>query len=97
MRSSIVHDNFKAMNIFKKNVIWIKEDATFKPIKNKEAGKIIQSLKNTNVRVDSEVTNRIIKTLHNYMSLALTHLGYQIFRTGVFPAVLKCLRILPLS
>ena len=45
MRKSIEFNNFKAMNVFRKKIKWIEEDAEFKPIEIKEMSKILKNLK----------------------------------------------------
>ena len=97
MRESIQCDNFKAIKLFKSTIARVEEDAVLEPVKVKEVSQIIKKLKNSNARGDSEVTNRILKCIHNYMALALTHLSNNIFRTEIFPDTLKCSPILPLQ
>ena len=97
MRKNVSHHNFTAMKVFNEKIKRIEEEAELKPLIIKETRKLIRSLKNTKARGESEMTNKIMKTLIYYMCLALTHLGNQMLRTGLFHLCLKCSRILPLK
>ena len=60
MRESIKYDNFKAINVFRRTINGVDEEAVMKPATIKEVNNIIKKLKNSNARGDSELTNKII-------------------------------------
>ena len=54
-------------------------------------------MKNTNARGNSELTNKFVEEITQYMSIALTHLANKFFWTRIFPDALKYSRFLPLK
>ena len=97
IRRNMKCTNFKAIQIFKMIVPKFDDEIVFKSVGVGEIKKIINGMKNSKTRGDSELTNRVVKALKEYLSLAITHLTSQIYRTGTYPSFLKTSRILPLQ
>ena len=85
IRNEVDFENFKAIKIFKGIVKRVEEDVKFKPVTIKEVKGIIRGLKSTNSRGNTDITNRIVKALINYLGVTLTHLINCIFKTGIYP------------
>lgn len=97
IREKIESQNFAAFNIFRKVNPKVKEDLELAPVHISEVRKIMKRMKNSNAQGNTEITNWFIKTIPQFMSIALTHLANQIFSTGLFPQVLKSSRMIQLK
>merc|ERR1711954_246639 len=97
VRKDVHFENFKAINLFKRVIPRVENDVQLEPVTVKEIKKIIKELKSTNSRGNTEITNRVVKTLKDYLGVALSHLANTIYETGVYPEALKGARVLPLK
>merc|ERR1711954_472042 len=84
-------------SFFKSVIPRVNDDIVLEPVTIKEVKKIIKSMKNSNSRGNTEITNQIVKTLIDYLGVALSHLANTIYKTGVYPKALKIARVLPLK
>merc|ERR1711954_238279 len=75
----------------------VENEIEFAPVTISEIKKIIRKMKNSNARGNNELTNKIIKTIPQYMAAAITHLANGIYASGVYPSALKITSILPLK
>ena len=97
IREEISFTIFKVIQVFKKVVRRIDEPVRFSQVTIKEIGENVKKIKNSNLRGNSELTNKIIKTLREYMSVAFSYLVKRIFATGSYPSALKTSRNLLLK
>merc|ERR1711954_149445 len=97
IRKSVEFENFKAVKLFKRVIPRVENEVILEPVTVQEIRKIIKNLKNTNSRGNTEITNKIVKELKEYLSVALKHLTNTIYTTGKYPDILKIARVLPLK
>merc|ERR1712081_149497 len=86
----------EAMKIFTKLKTIVEEDLTLKEINYKKVYKAVTKLKKSNSRGENELTNRFLKEIPQFISLAILHLFNNIVRSGKYPNELKSSRIIPL-
>ena len=88
IRKSVEFENFKVVNNFKRIIPRVEDDVELEPITIREIKKIIRSMKSINSRGNTEITNRICKSLVDYLGVALAHLANKIYQNGVYPKIL---------
>ena len=86
-----------AMKIFLKLIEKVEENFEFHEVLYKDIYKTITKLKPSRARGDNKLTNKILKEIPQYSTLAIMHLFNWMVRTSKFPSEFKVSRILPLK
>ena len=96
LTNSLPDKRNEAMKVYTKLVERVEEDCVLKEITYKKVYKTIMKLKKTNSRGENEITNRYLKEIPQFISLAILHLYNNIIRSGKYPDEFKLSRIIPL-